>query len=512
MRLSDLKVPLSFAGIKLLLHLATNTHYGFHRDELLYLALGKHLDWGYWSNPPFIGFVSFVNQSLFGGSLFATRLVPALFGAGLLFFTCLIAKDLGGKKFAQILTGLAMMGSIAYLRSSHMFMPVIIDVFFWTLSAWVVIRYLKSNENKWLLWLGVAIGIGFMNKYSVFFLLLALGIAFLLTPERKVFLKKHTWMGLGIALAIVLPNLLWQWQYNFPVIYHFSILAETQLTAVNPLIFLLDQFLMHFWGFLVWIPGLIFLLGNRAMKQFRVIGWTFVITLLIFLALSGKNYYTLGAYPMLMAAGGVFWEKRLAAVWKRWALAGFVLAANLPLLPTGLPVLSMKQSLAYFDFMVHKLGITSATRWERGNVEPLPQDYADMLGWQEIAALVDQAAAQVQDPATLFLYCENYGQAGAVQRFSTFPGLPPPVSFADSYRLWAPDTLPSIARTMIYVNDEVGEDVQALFTRIDLMGEVTNPNARERGTKIYLCREPKTGFDVFWKERAAMVKAYFLRK
>ena len=321
MRLSNIKIPLAFAAAKLLLHLATNSHYGFHRDELLYLALGKHPDWGFWSNPPFIGFVSFLSQNLLGDSLFATRLAPALFGAGVLFFTCLIARELGGKNFAQILAGLAAFTSLAFLRTGHMFQPVGIDIFFWTLCMWLVVRFLKTEKDSWLLWLGAALGVGLLNKYSVAFLIAALAIAFLLTPMRRVFLKKNTWLAAGIALLIFLPNLLWQWKYNFPVIFHMTNLAETQLVNVRPVNFLIDQLLLHFWGFLVWIPGLFFLLRNGGMQRFRVAGWTFVATLLIFLALSGKSYYTLGAYPMLMAAGGVFWEQKLQAAWKRWALA-----------------------------------------------------------------------------------------------------------------------------------------------------------------------------------------------
>ena len=159
--------------------------------------------------------------------------------------------------------------------------------------------------------------------------------------------------------------------------------------------------------------------------------------------------------------------------------------------------------------MMKRYGIDSANRWERGNVEPLPQDYADMLGWQKIASLVDEAAARVDNPATLFIFCENYGQAGAVEHFSKNPNLPPVVSFADNYRIWAPDTLPPAVTTMIYVNDELGEDVQAIFANIELVGEVQEPLARERGTKVYRCQEPRSDFREFWKERAAMVKGYF---
>ena len=239
MRLSSLKIPLAFAAAKLLFHLLTNTgsSFGFHRDELLYLALGRHPDWGFWSNPPLIGFISFVNQAVLGDGLFATRLVSALFGSGVVFLTCLMARNLGGKNFAQALAGVASLSSLAYLRSAHMFQPVIIDIFFWALATWLLLRYLRSKNQRWLLGLGLALGLGFLNKYSVGFLIAGMAIGLLATPERRLFLKKQTWVAAGLALLVVLPNLWWQWQHNFPVVSHMTNLAETQLTAVSPVHF-----------------------------------------------------------------------------------------------------------------------------------------------------------------------------------------------------------------------------------------------------------------------------------
>ena len=505
MELSKTKIPFAFALTKFLLHLFTNTHYGFHRDELLYLALGRHLDWGFWSNPPFIGFVSFLSQNILGDGLFVTRLWPALFGSATLFLTCLIARDLGGKKHAQILAGVAGLTSLAYLRSSHMFMPVAIDIFFWTLASWVLIRYLKNENNKWVTWMGVVLGIGFLNKYSVAFLIVALALALLGTPQRNIFIKKQTWVAAGLALLIVMPNLIWQWQNNFPVISHMQGLSENQLSTVNPFIFLLDQLLMHFWGFMIWLPGLLFLLFHKNMKKYKAVGWVYIFTLLLFLIMRGKNYYTLGAYPMLIGAGGFFWEIYIKENWKKWALVFFIFLANIPLLPSALPILPLGQALKYFDFMANDMGIKSITRWERGNIESLPQDYADMLGWKELAVLADKAIIQSGNLKACFIYAENYGQAGAVERFAKHPTFENAHSFADTYRLWAPKDLSPEINTLIYINDELGSDVHDLFSDIELIGEVKHPHARERGTRVYLCKKPKSSFADFWLERVVMV-------
>ncbi|MEO1258837.1 MAG: glycosyltransferase family 39 protein [Bacteroidota bacterium] len=506
MKSTHLKIALGFAFAKLLLHLLTNTHYGFHRDELLYLALGRQPDWGFWSNPPLIGFISFVNQSVFGDGLFATRLVPALFGSALLFLICLMAHDLGGKKHAQILAGVAGFTSIAYLRSSHMFMPVIIDIFFWALASWAIIRYLKSKENKWLLWLGVILGVGFLNKYSVLFLIVAVILSFLITKHRLVFLKKHIWIAAGISLLIVLPNLIWQWQNDFPVINHIQELSRSQLSTVNPIHFLFDQVLMHFWGSLIWIPGLILLLIKKEHNEFRPVGWIYLFTLFLFLLMNGKHYYTLGAYPMLMAAGGVFWENYVENNWKKIALALFVFIGNLPLFPSGVPILKITDSIKYFDFMSNKMGIKSLTRWERGNIEALPQDYADMFGWKELGALTDQALKASGAPDQCFVYAENYGQAGAVARFSKHPKGRSVASFADTYRLWAPAIISEEINSLIYINDEIGEDVQRFFSDIKIIGKIENQYARERGTTVYLCQFPKSSFAKSWRDRVMEVR------
>ena len=506
MKPTHLQIAFGFAATKFLLHLLTNTHYGFHRDELLYLALGRQPDWGFWSNPPLIGFISFINQSILGDGLFVTRLIPALFGSAILFLICLMAHDLGGKKYAQFLAGITGFTSLAYLRCSHMFMPVVIDIFFWTLASWIIIRYLKIQDKKWLIWLGVSLGMGFLNKYSVAFLIAAIILSFLVTPGRKIFLKKQIWVAAGISLLMVLPNLIWQWQNNFPVIYHIQELSENQLSTVNPFIFLLDQILMHFLGFFIWLPGLFLLLFSGANKKYRPVGWIYIFTLLLFLLMNGKPYYTLGTYPMLMAAGGVFWENHLNKNWKKVALAVFIFIGNLPLLPSGLPILNVSDSIEYFDFISNEVGIKSLTRWERGNIEALPQDYADMFGWEELGALTDKALAASGNPEACFIYAENYGQAGAVSRFTKHPKGRSVASFADTYRLWVPEIIPEEINTLIYINDEMGEDVQAFFAEIKIIGAIENQFARERGTTVYLCQHPRSSFAQAWRERVLEVR------
>ncbi|MBV6439833.1 MAG: hypothetical protein EPGJADBJ_01487 [Saprospiraceae bacterium] len=501
-------LPFAFALAKVLLHFATAATLGFHRDEFLYLALGRHLDWGFWSNPPFIGFVAWVSQNLLGDSLFATRVIPALCGGGLVLLTGLMVRDLGGGRFAQALCGTAMLFSIAWLRAFSMLQPVPFDVFFWALLSFGLLKWLQTNDTRWWWFVGTVAGIGFLNKYTLVFWAAALLAALLLTPQRRVLATRAPWLAAGIALIILSPNLVWQWHYNFPVVHHMEELARNQLDNVQPVHFLLDQFLFHGPGTLLWLAGLIFLLRAPAMRPYRLLGWFYVALLLIFLALNGKSYYTLGAYPVLFSAGAVWWERFLKNVWLRAGLVVLIVSLALPLFPTGIPVWRPERLVQYFGNLTDK-GIV-AVRWEDGALHPLPQDYADMLGWAELAAQVYKADALAGGQLYL-IYGENYGQAGAVEYYFRKNGKrSTAVSFADSYRLWAPDSLPPEVQTLIYINDDdPGEDVQALFADIQLVGRIENPLAREYGTGVWLCRSPRSDVAAFWAERVGMVKAVF---
>jgi hypothetical protein len=175
------------------------------------------------------------------------------------------------------------------------------------------------------------------------------------------------------------------------------------------------------------------------------------------------------------------------------------------LLPTGIPLFTTDKLVSYFQWLSKDVGVEGPLRWESGNLYALPQDYADMLGWGELAAAARKAVAEAGSEKWV-IYAENYGEAGAVEHLTPLrhPGV---ISFNDSWRLWAPDTLPAGANTFIYINDKPGADVENLFADIRKIGEITNPLAREYGTGVYLCRQPRTDFPQFWVKRMAEVRA-----
>lgn len=495
------RLLLLLAAAKLLFHLLTNVNYGFHRDEMLYLALGRHPDLGYWSNPPLIGWIAALIQAVLGDTMFTVRLIPSLFSTGILTLTCLMAREMSGGRYAQFLAGWCVLLAISFTRSGWLFQPVGVDMFFWTLFCYLVLRYLNTQKPHYLLGFGAAFGVGFLNKYLVLFFLMALVMGLLLTPQRRVLWSKYTLGAVLIAAAIILPNFIWQYQHDFPVVTHMRELSESQLVNVQYIEFLLDQILTNLPALVVWLGGLIYLLFHKGSKAYRLLGYIFVITIMLFLLLKGKSYYTLGIYPVMIAAGGVYFEKILHSIWLKVAVPLLVAVLFFPLLPMGVPYLSIPKMVKYCNNLRETWGIDGATRWEDGEIYPLPQDYADMLGWEELAQHVASAYEQVQDKNRCLIYCENYGQAGAVELFAK--NLPPVNSFSDSYRLWIQEN--TNATVLIYVNDELGKDVQALFADIQIIGKIENSYAREFGTTVYLCQQPRQPFGNFWRKRVQKV-------
>jgi hypothetical protein len=496
---------LGLALLSLLLHLTTYDKLGFHRDEFLYLALGQHPAAGYWSNPPLIGWISLLAQQLPFNALFSIRLVSALAGAYMVFMAALTARELGGKAYAQILASLIFSVSLIVLRGYSMLQPVPFDILFWSLILYWLLRYINTRKPLYLLLLGVGFGLGMLNKYMVVFLAAGIGLAVLFTPYRRLWLNRYAWVAVLIALVLFLPNLIWQYQHRFPVVNHMGELARTQLVNVKRLNVLIDQVLMFTFGSVLWVAGLIWLL-RRPADGFRVFGFIYLAVLGIFLLLKGKDYYTAGLYPFLFSAGAVAWEQMIRKPAMRVAFAAVLLLLSLPMAPGGIPLAKAEKLAAYFSSIPSSTGIDALLRWEDGKTHPLPQDFADMLGWDELGKIVIAATDTIADKDRIMLYGENYGQAGAMDYYCRGHNLPPVASFSDSYLLWLPQSLPPNKDILVYVNDELGEDIDSLFASVTLVGQITHPLARERGTQVYFCSQPRGSFPEFWCSRVGQVR------
>lgn len=482
--------------LKLVLPLLLHGDWEFHRDELLYLAMGDHLAWGYLEVPPMIALFGAVANFLFGTWVAGVRFVPALAGALTLWLTVRMTADLGGGRWAQLLAALGFFVGVIYLRVNVLFQPVSLDLLTYVAAAWLFLRALRDGHRHHWLWLGVLIGLGLLTKYTMLLFVGGAFIGLLLTPHRRHLTTPWPWAAALVALAIWSPNLLWQWQQGFPVVEHMSVLAQRQLDHVEPLMFVVTQLLVNLYGAPIWLIGLWWCLRNPAGADARPLFWLYVSNLAVLLLFSGKIYYLAPAYPMLLAAGAVAIEAGLLRrKAQRWlvAIPVIVVVGSLGTIPISVPILSVDGTIAYGQFGARYLGMAEAMRWEDGSIHDLPQDYADMLGWQAQA----EAVAQVyEELGRGDLAASNYGQAGALVRYGPELGLPPVISKGSSFWLWGYGE--ATGDPMIVVDGEVDE-LSAFFHDVDMRGRIIHPYARERDVPISVVSSPRQSMAELWE-------------
>ena len=497
------------ALFNVILHLAFYNTLGFHRDELLYFSLGANPSAGYASVPPFTGLTAWVMIHLTGSNLFSARLLPALFSGLMVFLASAMTRELKGGNYARILAAVGIVVNPINLRGFYFFMPVFLDVFFWTLNFLLLLKWINSGKDRWILLLGLSAGFGLLNKYSVLLQLFSLFAVILFTPHRTLLLKRSLWIATAIAFIIFLPNIIWQIVYGLPVITHMQALHDTQLVNVDRINFLTDQLILGFMSALLILPGLVVPLFSRSLRQARFMAVTSLLVILILLLLRGKNYYTAGVMPFLICAGAVFWEQVLRSSLLRAALPALMVLLTIPVVPLGIPVWKEEKLAQFFDSMKRSTGFDAPLRDEDGQYHALPQDYADMLGWNELALAAAEAWKEIPDKEAAFIYCENYGQAGAITVLGKDLGLPKPVCFSESFFYWAPRSFQKEITAVVYINDEMGEDVDTLFRNTRIIGGILNPLAREYGTKVYLCVDPAYRFNAFWTDRVKHIESPF---
>jgi len=508
--LANRRTPLyllaGFMVLKMVLHYCIiNPVYELHRDEYLHLDMANHLTAGYLSVPPFTAFTSLLIKWL-GNSVFWIKFFPALYGALTLLLIWRLVALLEGGWYAQVLAATVFIFS-AFLRLNMLYQPNSFDVLCWTWIFYLLVCYRQTEKHAYLLWLGVAMGIGFLNKYNILFLVVGLVPALLLSPQRKIFWNKYLYISAGIALLIALPNIIWQIRSGMPVLHHMKELSQTQLVNVHRMDFIKTQFIFFFTGAFLFVAGLLGLLFYRAFSPYRFVALTYLFVMLLFTYLRAKDYYALGLYPVLLAFGAVYWELLFRAKWLKYLRAVWVLLVIVPflyILNIAFPVLkpaAIQQKAAKFQ-------AAGLLRWEDGKNHALPQDFADMLGWQEMAALSRKAYAQVPDsdkPYTLIM-CGNYGQAGALNYYNR-GRIPLACAFSADYVFWFPhmDTI----RCIVLLDDEPDERAHQVSKQIIEVGKVQNPFAREYGTGVFLLKGVSPELSAkFWEWRQAAVKKY----
>ncbi|MBS1621678.1 MAG: glycosyltransferase family 39 protein [Bacteroidetes bacterium] len=489
-----------------------NDFYQPHRDEYLYLAEAHHMAWGYMEIPPFLSVFAWISN-LFGAGLFWIRIWPDLFGALTFLLVGKIIISLGGKKFALILGWLPFVLD-GYMRLFFLFMPNFLDVFFWTLIAFTLIRFIETEQNKWLYGFGVAVGLGMMSKYSVAFYTISILGGLLLTQHRKIFLNKHFYYSCLIALFIFLPNIIWQYNHRFPVITHMNELQDEQLKYNSAIGFITSQLMMNFPCVFIWIAGLIYISFLRSGKKFRFLGWAYLFVIVLLIVLRGKDYYALGAYPVLFAFGAYQLEKASSVrlKWTRYAMLIFSIAFGLFAMPLVMPLAKPETLVKYYE-KTH-LNRTGSFKWEDQQMHPLPQDFADMMGWKEMAmkagAIYNSLPAN--ERAKTFVYCRGYFSAGALNYYRKEAGLPETYSDNASFLFWLPDKYD--VKNLILVGHSIPDSNDIVFRQfatISIKDSINMPLFRENGMKIILCQNGSDSLNYILTKTVAKLKNEFMR-
>jgi 4-amino-4-deoxy-L-arabinose transferase-like glycosyltransferase len=458
------------ALLKLVLpFLLQNGTYEPHRDEFLYLAEARHMAWGYMEVPPLLSVFAWLTN-LFGGGFFWIKLWPSLFGALTYLIVGRMVLSLGGRQFALLLSFLPFVFA-AYLRTHFLFQPGFLEIFFWTLLAYALVRFVQSKDprpEKWLWLAGLAAGLGMLSKYSMLFFATSLIGGLLLTPQRRLFRNRHTLYALAIAFLLFLPNLLWQWGHGFPVVYHMNELQRTQLQYISTATFFSEQLLLNLSVIYIWIAGLVVVGFSREGGPYRFIAWSFVIIMTLLALGHAKGYYSLGVYPIVFGFGAVGLERWTAKRlhFRRYVMVAVSLFIGYGFIMTGLPVMPPQQLAEHYagSGIARKAG---ALRWEDLKDHPLPQDFADMLSWKEMTRKVAEvyATLDAREKSQTLLFCDNYGEAGAVNYYGPQYHLPPAYSADASFLYWIPEDFYKY-QIFLLITDDRKEMQHALYMNL----------------------------------------------
>ena len=494
-------VMIALCAAKLLLHIFTSVrHYGYFRDELYYLDMARHLDWGYVDAAPLIAVYAKVAM-LMGGSLAALRILPALAGAALIALTMLIARELGGGRYAQLLTGVAILLCPAILATDSLLTMNAFEPLFWMGCTWVVARILRTGDSRLWLWFGVLAGLGLENKHSTLSFGFAVTIALLVTHHRREFARPWIWIAGAIALALFLPNLIWQIRHHFPTIEDLAnVRREGKNVVLGPLAFVKEQIIdMHPILLPVWLSGLVWFLRDR---RWRVLGLTFAVFFVVMEVAHAKNYYVFPIYPMLFAGGAVVidrtidqWLATRAALVRtttRAALVAIILLAALPAIPLVTWMLPPERLLAYQN----AIGFKPANA-EVHHKSLLAQPIADQFGWPEMAGEVANIynSLSPEDRAQTGIWAGNYGEAGAMNQFGPQYGLPRAYSRHQNHWYWGPP--PQVYKNLIVIQWSY-EDVHDNCTSFQAFQHYERFGMGEENAPIYLCRGVTFDIQKIW--------------
>lgn len=492
---------IGFSLLELLLHLYTNLFagYGYFRDELYYIACSKRLAWGYVDQPPLSIFILAGSRLIFGDSIFALRLLPAVASAVTVFFAGKITRELNGNAVAITAASLSLVLSPIFLGMFAIFSMNSFDWLLWSIAFYVVIRLIKTGNERLWIWLGVIVGLGLLNKIDFAWFGAGLVVGMIFTSQRKYFLTRWPYIAGAIALLIFSPYIIWNITHNFAHLEFIRNATRWKYSGITRSDFVLGQILIGGPTVLpIWLSGIYFLFFNREGKMFRLAGFIYLVTFLIlFINGHSKSEYLSVTLPLLFAAGGILVEKLGSfsrTSWIKFVVPAYLLLGGAFTIPFAIPILPPQTFIQYSGF----LGIKESSS-EGKHLEGLPQFYADMFGWENMAESVSKVytSLSLEDQERAKVLAQNYGEAGAIDFFAKKYPLPQVICPHNNFWYWGyGDT----TRDIIIAIGGSKDDYLRTFSQVDEAGSIHSEYAipYENNLKIFICRGLKLPIKEAW--------------
>lgn len=495
---SELAPVYIIAAVSVMAHVVVAGNYGYFRDELYYLMDGRHLAFGYVDQPALIGWLAALMNVLTGDNLIALHVVSALANGAVIIVTGLMARELGGGRFAQALAALGSAVTLVFMATGSIFSMDILDALIWTVGAYVLIRLLKESRPQLGLAFGLVAGIGLLNKLTILFFGLAVVLGLLLTPARRYLRTRWLWLGGLIAFAFLLPYIIWNAINGFPTVefwHHYGGLSSSggplgflanQLFAINP--FTLPLALCGLWFYFRTAEG----------KPYRALGWTYVLLYVIFTLINAKSYFLAPAYPILYSGGAVVVAGGALKAWGAWLRRAYVVVLVLSgifFAPLAMPVLQPATFVADYGWLTG----TGNGAAGQSNAGAFPQYLGDRFGWDTMTATVAKVyeSLPADERAQACILTANYGEASALDFFGSKYHLPPAISGHNNFYLWGPGSCSG--QVIISVN-YTQSDVEKSYSQVRLAATITCQycQADENDVPVYVATQLKVPLSGAW--------------
>jgi 4-amino-4-deoxy-L-arabinose transferase-like glycosyltransferase len=473
------KPPAIISGAVTAVLVAFASGYGYHRDELYFLAAGEHLDWAYVDQGPVVPLIARAMSEVAPDSLTALRLPSAVAAGLVVLLTGLLARELGGSRRAEWIASACAAVGVIVLFSGHLLSTSTFDLLAWTAITWLAVRAVRIGDDRLWLAAGVVLGAGLLNKPLPAFLAVGMLAGVAIAGPRRLLRNPYVWSGAAIALALWSPWIVWQADHGWPQIDVSREIAGGGSTssepwwAIVPFQFLLISPLLA----PVWIAGLMSLFRDRSLRDFRFLGWAWIVLAAIFMASGGKPYYLGGLLPVLIAAGAVQVDG-----WLEHGRAGMRVA-----------MLASALALSAVAGLFISLPLLPAD--ESDSVIAVNEDVGETIGWPEFVETVADVYRRLPNQRGAVILTANYGQAGAIDRYGPGLGLPGAYSGHNAYWDWGP---PPNGRAPVIA---IGLDPDPHLVDCEVVARIDNDAGvenEEQGTPVAVCREPRLPWSQEW--------------